>query len=1094
MAELLCSDCLLFEESLQNYSSKYSHRTLKSNITSLKESAQQGCSLCRVIYQSFIYDEGILSQNAEAPIEIWTKDSVIDPDSQESRLDILSVKVQQRGSNRSTPLPVLFNGGSQEQAFESYKGLVGQIEDPTSDQGIKNLACLTASWIQNCRNTHSQCGHRVFSVDIDVVPTRLIDVGTNNSSQPPRLCLPRKDRSSENIEYVALSYAWGPVNNSHSGRTTASNLEEMIRGLPFSQLPKTIQDAIIFTRKLGFRYLWVDALCILQSEGPHDTSHQEDWSHEATRFGYYYQNAAITIAATGARSSDDGLFLPRPALAFDPNPVILRRKRLTGETRDISILPNLPSWISEIKRAPLYERGWAIQERILSARVVHFAANMVLWECHECRATEIDHVGSSLSNRHNGMVYEEVSDFMPIIRKLQLQGGAASQVVREWYSFVEGYTSAKFTFMGDRLPALSGITALIQRHIPEGYGAGLWQSAVPEGLAWLIEDELIEDVPDPVSPPVTKAELQQMLPSWSWAASRGTVRFLSSLDSWDPVLEMEDWDVKSAGVDTSGQILRIHEPRPMRVICIGAGISGIAATYKAQRQLVNTELIIYEKNHDVGGTWLENKYPGCACDIPAHSYTFSWEGNPKWSRFYVEAPEILQYLKDCVSKWGCMEFIKLRHRVIAAKWDESSHKWNVQIEGPDGETFTDICDVVISATGPLNKWQWPDIPGLESFKGLRLHPARWDTSVDLIGKRVAVIGAGSSALQIVPTIQPVVSQLTNFIRSPTWITAEYGQAFASEGRETRFTEEQIKLFQSDKSALLEYRRKLLDGATKGFDIYYKDTDMQKQAFIADSKLMRERLQNNEEICSKLVPDFGVGCRRVSPGNGYLESLIKPNAKAIFDGIKCVNESGILDNNNNIQHDFDIIICATGFDVSHRLAFPVLGCGGQNLRDVWSQGPTHYLSVAAPGFPNYWIGGGPSAPIRNVSLIMGLELAVDYAFSCVRKMQAEGIASLEVEEDAAKEFMEQRDKIMKDLVWTGSCASWYKNSKNDNLVTGPWCGSIWHYKEALENPRWEGYKTKYLGKNRFAYFGNGRTVPELRGESMATKYLNEIGLQ
>lgn len=555
MAELLCSDCLLFEESLQNYSSKYSQRTLKSNITSLKESAQQGCSLCRVIYQSFIYDEGILSQNAEAPIEISTKDSVIDPDSKESRLDILSVKVQQRGSNRSTPLPVLFNGGSQEQAFESYKRLVGQIEDPTSDQGIKNLACLTVSWIQNCRNTHSQCGHRVFSVDIDVVPTRLIDVGTNNRSQPPRLCLPRKDQSSENIEYVALSYAWGPINNSHSSRTTESNLEEMIRGLPFSQLPKTIQDAIVFTRKLGFRYLWVDALCILQSEGPHDTSHQEDWSHEATRFGYYYQNAAITIAATGARSSDDGLFLPRPALAFDPNPVILRRKRPTGETRDISILPNVPSWISEIKRAPLYERGWAIQERILSARVVHFAANMVLWECYERRATEIDHVGSSLSNRHNGMVYEEVSDFMPVIRKLQLQGGAASQVVREWYSFVEGYTSAKFTFMGDRLPALSGITALIQRHIPGGYGAGLWQSAIPEGLAWLIEDELIKDVPNPVSPPVTKAELQQMLPSWSWAASRGTVRFLSSLDSWEPVLEMEDWDVKSAGVDTSGQIL-----------------------------------------------------------------------------------------------------------------------------------------------------------------------------------------------------------------------------------------------------------------------------------------------------------------------------------------------------------------------------------------------------------------------------------------------------------------------------------------------------------------------------------------------------------
>ncbi|EKJ69140.1 hypothetical protein FPSE_10684 [Fusarium pseudograminearum CS3096] len=534
----------------------------------------------------------------------------------------------------------------------------------------------------------------------------------------------------------------------------------MIRGLPFSQLPKTIQDAIVFTRKLGFRYLWVDALCILQSEGPHDTSHQEDWSHETTRFGYYYQNSAITIAATGARSSDDGLFLPRPALAFDPNPVILRRKGPTGETRDISILPNVPSWISEIKRAPLYERGWAIQERILSARVVHFAANMILWECHERRATEIDHVGSSLNDRSNGMVYEEVSDFMPIVRKLQLQGGSASQVVREWYSFIEGYTSAKFTFMGDRLPALSGISALIQRHIPDCYGAGLWQSAVPEGLAWLIEDKLAEDIPDPVSPPATTTELKQMLPSWSWAASRGTVRFPSSLESWEPVLRMEDWDVKSAGVDTSGQIL------------------------------------------------------------------------------------------------------SARLRVRSA------------------------------------------------FKNFSASELGFKSSAELF------------------------SQLTNFIRSPTWITAEYGQAFASEGRETKFTEEKIKLFQSDKSALLNYRRKLLDGATKGFDIYYKDTDMQKQASIANKKLTRERLQNNEEICSKLIPDFEFGCRRVSLGNGYLESLIKPNTKAIFDEIKCVDESGILDN-NNIQHDFDIIICATGFDVSHRPAFPVLGRGGQNLGDVRS---------------------------------------------------------------------------------------------------------------------------------------------------------------
>ncbi|KAL6355855.1 hypothetical protein LRP88_09438 [Fusarium phalaenopsidis] len=397
----------------------------------------------------------------------------------------------------------------------------------------------------------------------------------------------------------------------------------------------------------------------------------------------------------------------------------------------------------------------------------------------------------------------------------------------------------------------------------------------------------------------------------------------------------------------------IHQPRPMRVICIGAGISGIAAAYKAQRDLINTEFIIYEKDEDVGGTWLENRYPGCACDIPSHSYTFSWEGNPDWTRF---------------------------------------------------------------------KWQWPDIPGLDDFKGPRLHPARWDTSLDLTGKRVAVIGAGSSALQIVPTIQPIVSKLINFIRSPTWVTLEYGHAFASEGRETKFSEAQRQTFRSDRKALLEYRKVLLDGSTKAFDLYYKGSEMQKKAFEANRELMRQRLKGHEEICERLIPNFEVGCRRVSPGHGYLEALIEPNSTAVFDGIKCINQSGILDN-NGVQHDVDVIVCATGFDVSHRPAFPVLGRDGVDLRDYWAEGPIHYLSVASPGFPNYFIAGGPNSPISNVSLVMGLELAVDYAFSVVRKMQTEDIGSVEVQLEAANDFLEQRDLIMQDLVWTGSCSSW-----------------------------------------------------------------------
>ncbi|KAF9767937.1 hypothetical protein IL306_014832 [Fusarium sp. DS 682] len=549
MSEVLCSDCLLFEQSMQNPALGYSSQTLKPNFTSLQESARQGCTLCRLIYQSSFYAEDVSFQDAQTPIDIMTKHSTIDTLSQEDRLEILTVRVQLQGATNSMYLPILSNCGGQKQAFEAYQGLVGQLQDPNSDEGLESIVRLASEWIESCRNTHIHCVHGDIQNDSRCSPTRLIDVGTEDPTQPPKLFIP--DQGAKAVEYVALSYAWGPV--SHFIKTTASNLEAMVKELPVSELPKTIRDAVVFTRKLSFKYLWVDALCILQSEGPDDMRHKDDWSHEATRFGDYYQNAILTISAIGAKSSDAGLFLPRPALGFEPKPVILRRERPSGETTDVSILPKVPSWLSEVKKAPLYERGWAIQERMLSTRVLHFAPNMVLWECHERRATEIDQAGLSL--REEGVMYEEVSDFLPIFRNLQRKDEKASRAIQEWYSFIEGYTAAKFTFVGDRLPALSGIAAVIQKHIPQRYGAGLWESAILEGLAWLVEGDLTVDTSHLTDNTGIREDFQLKLPSWSWAVSRGPVRFLSTLETWETKLQVEKWEVKSAGMDTSGQVL-----------------------------------------------------------------------------------------------------------------------------------------------------------------------------------------------------------------------------------------------------------------------------------------------------------------------------------------------------------------------------------------------------------------------------------------------------------------------------------------------------------------------------------------------------------
>ncbi|KAF5988508.1 monooxygenase [Fusarium coicis] len=447
----------------------------------------------------------------------------------------------------------------------------------------------------------------------------------------------------------------------------------------------------------------------------------------------------------------------------------------------------------------------------------------------------------------------------------------------------------------------------------------------------------------------------------------------------------------------------IHQRQKMRIICVGAGLAGIAAAYKYMERLQDAEFVIYEKNHDVGGTWLENRYPGCACDIPAHGYTYSWEGNPNWSRFYVSAEEIFEYFKGCAVKWDCMKFVKLSHRVVRAQWSEEKATWEVEIQTADGSTFVDECNVFLSATGILNNWKWPEIPGLHLYKGHLVHSAKWDKDYEFTGKTIAVIGAGSSAIQIVPELRKGI-----FIRGSTWITPEFSESLAAQGRETTFSSDEIARFNKDKDYFLKYR---------------KDSELQKQAVMNFGKLMRQRLNYDEGLAEHLIPKFPVGCRRFTPGTGFLEALVEPNVTVIKSGISQFEEDGIRTSDGQF-YKVDAIVCATGFDCSFRPTFPVIGRNGQDLRDVWQDTPRHYMSVTVPGFPNYFMTGGPNSPIANGSLIAGLEAEIDYAYTCVEKLQRENGASMEVSDDATQEFMEHKDAAMEKFVWSENCKSWY----------------------------------------------------------------------
>lgn len=257
------------------------------------------------------------------------------------------------------------------------------------------------------------------------------------------------------------------------------------------------------------------------------------------------------------------------------------------------------------------------------------------------------------------------------------------------------------------------------------------------------------------------------------------------------------------------EILEIpsRSKRPLKVITIGAGISAINFAHEVSTSDLDIELICYEKNPEIGGTWFENRYPGCACDIPSVNYQYSW-APAVWKSYYSSASDILAYLKKVADDYDLRKYIRLNHRIVGATWNEDTRDWLVQVEDlTTGHVFQDDCNVLINASGVLNKWKWPKIEGREHFQGSMLHTANWDDSVDLTGKRVAVIGGGSSAVQIVPNIKPIVKSMECFLRSTSWITGNVGQRFASkDGGNFNYSDEQKEILQNDPVKYLKYRK------------------------------------------------------------------------------------------------------------------------------------------------------------------------------------------------------------------------------------------------------------------------------------------------
>ncbi|RYC60707.1 hypothetical protein CHU98_g5505 [Xylaria longipes] len=516
--------------------------------------------------------------------------------------------------------------------------------------------------------------------------------------------------------------------------------------------------------------------------------------------------------------------------------------------------------------------------------------------------------------------------------------------------------------------------------------------------------------------------------------------------------------------------------RPIKVIVIGFGFSGINLSYVLGKQIKNSNITLqfYEKNPELGGTWFENTYPGCSCDIPAVNYQFSWHPSTEWKSYYAKSQETLAYLKSVVAHHNLDTCVKYNHRLTGAWWEQEKGRWKIRIQpiGNPNAEFFDYAEILINATGVLNKWKWPDVKGLEKFKN-KVHTAAWDHSIELTDKTVGVIGNGSSAIQVVPAINDQVKRIVNFMRSPTWVTAGYAAQFGGEGGSNiDYTEEQRNNLLENPQEYLAYRKAVEREMNAHFTILIKGTPEQLGAYEYATSEMRRKLSKRPELADKIIPKT---FSRPNPGHGYLEALSSEKCETTFSGIAEVTSEGIT-TEDGITHKLDVLVCGTGFDVSFRPGFPIVGKGGLDMRDAFKDVPDTYLSIMTPDFPNYFMMVGPFAPYGHGSIIPAIEVITRNIVMTLEKFQTQNIKSIMPKREAVADFREHRDIFMKKTVWDAPCNSWFKLGPKGETVM-MWPGSRLHCFGIMLNPRWEDYDWEYLMGNRFSYWGNGLSTAD-----------------
>jgi len=457
------------------------------------------------------------------------------------------------------------------------------------------------------------------------------------------------------------------------------------------------------------------------------------------------------------------------------------------------------------------------------------------------------------------------------------------------------------------------------------------------------------------------------------------------------------------------------------IVIIGTGFGGLGMAIRLKQAGIEAFTLL-EKADAVGGTWRDNRYPGAACDVESHLYSFSFEPKADWSRKFARQPEILAYLKDCAAKYQLYTHIRFGVEVAGAAFDETRARW--QIQTASGETIE--ADILITACGQLNQPAYPNIPGIEDFAGISFHSARWDHDAELAGKQVAVIGTGASAIQFVPEIVGEVGRLAIFQRTGAWVVPKPDGIFSLAARR-RFARLPV---------LRQLYRAGIYWKNEGRALAFTRWSALLKPFALLARRATRRQMRDADKRARLVPDYPIGCKRILMSNEWYPAVDAAHVDLVTDDIERIEADGVR-TVDGTRYRADVLIYGTGFTATDFLApMRIMGRDGLELNTAWRDGARAYKGIAVSGFPNFFMLYGPNTNLAHNSIIFMLESQITYVLQAVEALRDDHIRSLEVRRDREDAFDAEIQDALENTVWQSGCNSWYVNADGRNTVNWP----------------------------------------------------------